>query len=398
MKSPEHIFDILITHTVQVTPKEELLKKLKSGKKLVIKLGMDPTAPDLHLGHAVVLSKLKEFQDFGHVIVFIIGDFTARIGDPTGKTKTRLPLSEEQIAKNTATYFEQVSRILDPQKITIRFNSEWLGILTSKEMVELCAKTTLARLIERDDFARRLEEKKSIGFHELLYPLLQGYDSVVLDADVELGGTDQTFNLLFARFLQEQYHKTPQVIITTPILEGLDGTEKMSKSLSNYIGLMEPAQEVYGKLMSISDTLMWRYMEVLLNTSSEGISRLQERVAAGNTHPMALKKLMAYDIITRFWSRDEAEEAQEKFEAVFEKKDYSYAQEVALPKDIQNPIWIVDFLKHLGAIKNSSEAKRLIEAGAVKINGVAIKNFQATIVCESGMHIKVGKHRIYCVK
>lgn len=385
----------LLTGTVQVISDEELLKKLESGKKLKVKLGADPTAPDLHLGHTIVLSKLKQFQDFGHEVIFLIGDFTARIGDPTGKSKMRPPLTSEEIALNTATYFDQVSRILDPKKITIQFNAQWLDKLSSKDIVTLCSKVTLARLTEREDFATRIAAHDPIGFHELLYPLFQAYDSVVLHADVELGGTDQTFNLLMGRYIQEQYGQSPQVIMTTPILEGLDGKMKMSKSLDNYIALNESANQAFGKLMSISDKLMWRYMELLLGTTSDEISALQERVAAGNTNPMALKKLMAFDIISKFWSQDQAAQAQEQFEALFQRKDYSQATKVALPSDTSNPVKVVTLLQLLGAVTSANEARRLIQEGAVHIDDKKIDDIHASIQHKSGMVIKVGKYRIY---
>lgn len=388
----------LLVGTVQTVTPEELKKKIAHGKPLIIKLGADPTAPDLHLGHAVVLSKMRQFQDYGHQVVFLIGDFTARIGDPTGKSKTRPPLSDEEIAHNTATYFAQVSKILDPKKTMIRFNSEWLGELSPKEFVTLCAKSTLARLIEREDFAQRMRNHEPIGFHELLYPLMQAYDSVALQADVELGGTDQTFNLLMGRFLQEHYKQEPQIIMTTPLLEGLDGVQKMSKSLGNYIGLAEPADQAYGKLMSISDKLMWRYMEILLHTPMHTISMWQERVAGGNTHPMELKKQMAHDIVARFWSLEQAKQAQQQFEALFQAKDYSQATQVSLPEGTAEQLWIVDLLKLLGAVASSSEARRLIEAGAVKINDEPVTDFSAKIAWVAGMSIKVGKHRIYRLK
>jgi tyrosyl-tRNA synthetase len=381
-------------NTIQVLPEGELEKKLETGKKLKIKLGMDPTSPDLHLGHAVVLSKLKEFQDAGHDVIFLIGDFTARIGDPTGRSKARPPLTEEAIKHNTKTYFDQVSKILDPKKITVRYNSELLDPLSAKDIVKLCAKVTLARLTEREDFKNRIETNQPIGFHELLYPLFQGYDSVALNADVELGGTDQTFNLLMGRYLQEQYGQSAQVVITMPLLEGLDGQQKMSKSLGNTIGLTEPAEQAFGKLMSISDVLMWRYMHVLLCKDKQEMSVLEERVAGGTLHPMELKKNMARDIVAKFWSPAEADAALKQFEAVFQKKDYSQAQEVTLG-DLANPIWIVDLLKALDAIKTSSEAKRLIESGSVSIDEKAVTDFKAEIKWKSGMTIKVGKHRIY---
>lgn len=384
--------------TAQIVPEADLEKKLARGKPLKVKLGMDPTAPDLHLGHAVVLSKMKQLQDMGHEIIFLIGDYTARIGDPTGKSKTRPPLSTQEIIHNTKTYFDQVSKILDPKKITIRYNSEWLDKLTSDEFVKLCGKVTLARIIEREDFAKRIAERQSVGMHELLYPLMQGYDSVALKADIELGGTDQTFNLLMGRYLQEQYGQEPQVIITTPLLVGLDGVQKMSKSLGNTIGITEPAEEAFGKLMSISDNLMWEYAKILLHKDADWISQMESRVAAGTLHPKAMKKQIAYEIIERFWSKKEAETAQSQFEALFEKKDYSQAQEINVPSKTPNPCWIVHFLKALGAIESSSEAKRLIESKAILIDNQEITDFKAEIAWKSGMVIKVGKHRIYRIK
>lgn len=388
-------FEEISQGTVQIIPEHDLEKKLASGKRLNIKLGMDPTSPDLHLGHAVVLSKLKQFQDLGHNVIFLIGDFTSRIGDPSGRSKTRPPLTEEDIARNMKTYFEQVGKILDPKKVQVRYNSEWLSKLNMADLIKLASKVTVARLVEREDFKKRLETQLPIGFHELLYPIFQGYDSVALDADVELGGTDQTFNLLMGRFLQEQFGQEPQVVITMPLLEGLDGIQKMSKSLGNAIALSEPADQAFGKLMSISDKIMWRYFTLLLNASPAEISRMEERVAAGNLHPMALKKEMAHKIISKFWSSKEADQAQTTFEALFQQKDYSKAQEVILPEGTENPIWIVDLLKLMGAVKSSSEAKRLIEAHGLIIDGETISDFKASISWNSGMIIKAGKHKIY---
>ncbi|MFC1870653.1 tyrosine--tRNA ligase [Candidatus Dependentiae bacterium] len=385
----------IIAGSVQVLPEHELKKKLDSGKKLKIKLGMDPTSPDLHLGHAVVLSKLKDFQDAGHEVIFLIGDFTTRIGDPSGRSKTRPALTDEQIEQNMKTYFEQVGKILDPDKVTVRYNSEWLSKISMADLVKLASKVTVARLIEREDFQTRLTEKQPISFHELLYPIFQGYDSVALDADVELGGTDQTFNLLMGRFLQEQHGTEPQVVITMPLLEGLDGVQKMSKSYGNAIGLAEPANEAFGKLMSISDELMWRYFELLLGKDHAEISALQEKVAYGTLHPMALKKEMAHQVIEKFWSEKEADAARDAFEALFQKKDYSKAQSVAVPSDTPNPVWIVELLKRIGAIKSSSEGKRLIESNAVEINEKPVTDFKSEIAWKPGMVIKVGKHRIY---
>jgi tyrosyl-tRNA synthetase len=357
---------------------------------------MDPTAPDLHLGHAVVLAKMRQFQDLGHQAILIIGDFTARIGDPTGKSKTRPPLTEQEIAQNTKTYFEQVKKILDPNKLIVRYNSEWLDALNIKDMVKLCAKVTLSRLIERDDFEKRLKAHQPISFHELLYPLFQGYDSVVLEADVELGGTDQTFNNLMGRYLQEHFGQEPQVVMVTPLLEGLDGGPKMSKSLGNYIGLTESAEQAYGKLMSISDTLMWHYAEILLYMPHAEIKALQEEIQKNNAHPMDIKKNFAHGIVAKFWSSQEADNAKQHFEALFQRKDYSQAQEVALQTG--QPISVVKLLRDVDAVKSNNEAKRLIEEGAVHVDQSTISDFNAQVTLESGSIIKVGKHRIYKVQ
>lgn len=391
----EQIFALLQSNDATIIPELDLLKKLASGKKLKIKLGMDPTSPDLHLGHAVVLGKMKQFQDLGHEVIFVIGDFTARIGDPSGKSKTRPSLSEEEINAHMQTYFQQVTRILDKAKLTIRYNSEWLDALSVKDVVKLCGKVTLAKITEREDFATRIQNNQPVGLHELLYPIFQGYDSIALRADVELGGTDQTFNLLMGRFLQEQYDQEPQCIITTPLLRGLDGVHKMSKSLGNAIGLNEPAQQAYGKLMSISDALMWHYFEVLLGKSRAQISQWQERVAGGTLHPMELKKDMATEIVVRFWGADEAAEARENFTALFQKKDFSQAQEVKLLATGVHTYKILDLLKSLGAIPSSSEGRRLIEAGAVSIDQTPVTDFGLEVVLKEGMIVRVGKHRIY---
>lgn len=377
---------------VQCLPAGELLAKLKRKQHLCIKLGVDPTAPDLHLGHAVVLGKLREFQDLGHQVIFLIGDFTARIGDPTGKSKTRPPLSDDEISYNTKTYFEQVGRILDLNKTIIRYNSEWLSLLDFKQLVGLSAKVTVAQLIEREDFAKRLSTNQAVGFHELLYPLMQGYDSVVLKADVELGGTDQTFNLLMGRHLQEQFGQEPQVILTTPLLIGLDGVQKMSKSLHNIIGLTEKAEDVFGKIMSISDELMWHYYKVLLGYAAN------QTVELKSIHPMDAKKKLAHAILVKYWSLEQADLAQDYFEKLFQNKDYSAAQVIDLPVGTPSPIWIVDLLRLLEAVKTSSDARRLIAEGAVKIDNVAVLDFKAEILWQSGLVIKVGKHRIYQLK
>lgn len=394
-KSVDEQLAWLCIGTQQVIPVEELKKKLSKGKRLRVKLGLDPTAPDLHLGHAVVLSKLKQFHDAGHEVIFLVGDFTARIGDPTGRSKTRPPLDDAAIAHNMQTYLEQVGKILNTKDIRVAYNSEWLSKLTMKDLLALCSKVTLARITEREDFAKRIANHEPVSFHELLYPLMQGYDSVALEADVELGGTDQTFNLLMGRYLQEQYGQEPQVIMTVPLLEGLDGVQKMSKSLGNYIGLTEPAAQAYGKLMSMSDQLMWRYFLILLHKTEAEIKQMQQEVASGKSHPMQLKKQMAYDIITNFWSPKEADDAQQQFEAVFEQRDYSQAQPIDLPEGTDNPINIINLLKLLDAIPSSSEGRRLIEGKAVKVDGQLIVDVKTLVDWREGTQVKVGKHRIY---
>lgn len=388
--------EIIKQGSISCLPEADLRKKLEKKEKLKIKLGVDPTAPDLHLGHAVVLKKLKQLQDLGHEIIFLIGDYTAQIGDPTGKSKTRPSLGLEEIKKNAQSYFDQVGRILDVDKLTVRYNSEWLQKLNFIDVIKLCSKITVARLLERDDFSKRMSKQQPVALHELLYPVMQGYDSVALDADIELGGTDQTFNLLCGRFLQEKFDKEPQTILTMPLLEGLDGKEKMSKSLGNAIGLIEDPTEVFGKLMSISDDLMWRYYLLLLSKSEKEINQLKQAVVDQKKHPMDLKKDMARGVVALFWSEKDAEAGQKSFETVFQKKDHSQAKSVELPKDFYSkPVWIVALLKEIGAIKTSSEARRLIIAGAVSIDGEAVKQLKDEVIIKSGSTIKVGKHRIY---
>jgi tyrosyl-tRNA synthetase len=390
--------EILTSGIAQCVPQHDLVNKLESGKKLQIKLGMDPTAPDLHLGHAVVLKKMKQFQDLGHETIFLIGDYTARIGDPTGKSKTRPPLTEEQILLNAKTYFAQVGKILDLNKLTIVYNSSWLSKLTFADVIKMCSKVTVARLIEREDFKKRLAENTPIAMHELLYPIMQSYDSVHLKADVELGGTDQTFNLLCGRFLQEQYDQEAQVVLTVPLLEGLDGVEKMSKSLGNAIGLFDQPSNAYGKLMSIPDHLVYRYFLLLLDRTEKQIQELKNQVESSKIHPMDLKKQMAHEIVATFWSKSDADAAQAQFQAVFQNKDLSQATQVKLdPSFFKEKIWIVKLLQALNAVQSSSEVKRLIESGSITIDDEIVADFKAEIVPHSGMTIKVGKHRIYKV-
>lgn len=398
-ESTKQALQILTQGIAQCIPEQELAKKLESGKKLKIKLGMDPTAPDLHLGHAVVLAKMKQFQDLGHETIFLIGDYTARIGDPTGKSKTRPPLTEEQILENAKTYFAQVGKILDLNKLTIVYNSSWLNKLSFADIIKMCSKVTLARLIERDDFSKRLNNNIPIAMHELLYPLMQSYDSVHLHADVELGGSDQTFNLLCGRFLQEQYGQDPQVVLTVPLLEGLDGVEKMSKSLGNAIGLFDKPSDAYGKLMSISDNVTYRYFALLLNYDELSIEKMKSDVATQKIHPMNLKKQMAFEIVSRFWSKDDAEIAQKQFQALFQDKDLTQATSIKIDVSLMNKnIWIVALLQALKAVESSSQAKRLIESGAVSIDGTKVTEFKAEIIPMSEMIVKVGKHKIYKIE
>lgn len=390
------ILETLTSSAAACIPLEELAKKLETNEKLKIKFGMDPTAPDIHLGHAVVLSKMRQFQDLGHEVILLIGDYTARIGDPTGKSKTRPPLTEEQIQENAKTYLQQVGKILDLSRLKICYNSQWLKNLTFLDVIKMASKFTVARMIEREDFAHRLNNNIPIAMHELLYPMMQAYDSVELHADVELGGTDQTFNLLCGRFLQEQYGQEPQVIITMPILEGLDGVDKMSKSLGNAVGLFDQPSDAYGKLMSVPDHIVFKYLSLLLHYSPAQIQDLKEQVTSGKLHPMQLKKQMAHEIVTKFWSKDGADQGQQQFEALFQKKDLSQATQVSIAAQMMNhSVWIVTLLQELGAVQSSSEARRLIESGAVHVDSEVIKDFKAQVIPVSGMIIKAGKHKIY---
>ncbi|MDH3527823.1 MAG: tyrosine--tRNA ligase, partial [Gammaproteobacteria bacterium] len=304
--------------TEEILVEVELVERLKQGRPLRIKAGFDPTAPDLHLGHTVLINKLRQFQDLGHEVMFLIGDFTGMIGDPTGKNVTRKPLTREDVLENAMTYEHQIFKILDPEKTTVLFNSQWMGAMNAADLIQVAARHTVARMLERDDFNKRYTSKQPIAIHEFLYPLIQGYDSVAMKADVELGGTDQKFNLLVGRELQKHYGQKPQVIITMPILEGLDGVQKMSKSLNNYIGISEPADEMFGKLMSVSDELMWRYFELLSFRSMEEIEQLKQDVAQG-ANPRDIKFQLGQEIVTRFHDRAAAEAAQANFVARFQK-------------------------------------------------------------------------------
>ncbi len=378
---------------VEILPEEELAAKLKKGRPLRVKAGFDPTAPDLHLGHTVLIQKMKQFQDLGHEVIFLIGDFTGMIGDPTGKSETRKQLSAAEVANNAETYKEQIFKILDPQKTVVEFNHRWMEKMGSAAMVGLAAKYTVARMLEREDFKQRYQNQQSIGVHEFLYPLIQGYDSVALKADIELGGTDQRFNLLVGRELQREYGQEAQVVLTMPLLEGVDGVHKMSKSLGNYIGITEAPEEMFGKVMSISDTLMWRYYELLSDKDLNEIQALRAQVEDGSLHPMEVKKSLGNEIVARFHGTAAAVEARKYFETRFQKK--------AMPSEIRQhfstpePIWIcrlmVDVLKFA---KSTSEARRLIAQGAVKVDGKVINDGNFQFQHPPHNILEVGKNRI----
>ena len=349
----------------EILPLEELKKKLEKNKPLRVKLGMDPTAPDLHHGHTVVINKMKQLQDLGHEIIFLIGDFTGMIGDPTGKNVTRKPLTKADVLENAKSYEDQVFKILDKDKTRIAFNSEWMGKMSSAEMISLASKQTVARMLERDDFSKRYKGGQAISIHEFLYPLVQGYDSVALRADIELGGSDQKFNLLVGRELQKQTNMEPQVILTMPILEGLDGVQKMSKSLGNYIGIDEDPDSMFGKIMSISDDLMWRYLELLSFESLETIESWKKEVAGGE-NPRNVKFRLAEEIITRFHDKDQALKAQQNFIDRFAKNQIpDEMDEFSFSKGIK----VANLLKDSNLVSSTSEAFRMIKQGAVKIDG-----------------------------
>ena len=377
--------------------REKLEQSRAAGKPLRVKAGFDPTAPDLHLGHTVLIRKLKHFQDLGHSVIFLIGDFTGMIGDPTGRSVTRPPLSRDEIEKNAETYKAQVFKILDGLKTEVRFNSEWLAKLGSEGFIRLAAKYTVSQMLEREDFHKRFQEEKPIAVHELLYPLAQGYDSVALDADVELGGTDQKFNLLVGREIQRAYGKPSQVVLTMPLLEGLDGVQKMSKSYGNYVGITEPPQEMFGKLMSISDSLMWRYWELLTDTSMSGIETMKQQVASGRLHPMIVKKGLATKIVADFHSEAAAKEAGENWEKIFQKKEVpadipqvsvSFADVAAKDGGV---IKLDKLLARCGLADSVTDGLRKIKAKAVHIDGAVKTELILHVQLPAEMTIRVGR-------
>ncbi|MFA5113982.1 MAG: tyrosine--tRNA ligase [Candidatus Margulisiibacteriota bacterium] len=367
----------------ELIPEEELSAKLQKGRPLKIKWGADPSAPDIHLGHTVILNKLRQFQDLGHEVIFIIGDFTARIGDPTGKSETRKPLTEEEVAKNAKTYQDQVFRILDPQKTKVVYNSHWLKKLTIEDTIRLAGKYTVARMLERDDFMNRFEKERPISIHEFLYPLIQGYDSVEVKADVEVGGTDQKFNMLVGRELQREFNEEPQVILTLPLLEGTDGVQKMSKSLGNYIGITEPPAQIFGKTMSISDPLMHRYYELLTDKPLAEVKAL---------HPKEAKKQLARILVARFYSEREALAAEAEFENVFKSGGKPQdRKEVRLPK--RDSWGIIDVVVSTGCADSKSEAKRLLDQKGVSLDDSFVSD-NTLLVDQTKQHeLKVGKRR-----
>ena len=392
MTDVKQALELISRGTEEIIKIEDLQKKLESGKTLQIKVGFDPTAPDLHIGHTVVINKMRQFQDLGHEVTFLIGDFTGMIGDPTGKSATRKALTKEQVQENADTYATQVFKVLDRDKTKIRFNSEWLGALGSEGMIRLASKYTVARMLERDDFESRYRDHQAIGLHELFYPLAQGYDSVVLETDVEMGGTDQKFNLLVGRHLQQHYGHEPQVIITLPLLEGLDGVQKMSKSLNNYVGITEPADEMFGKLMSISDEMMWRYFDLLSFRSNQELAGFRQQVADG-TNPRDIKFLLCEEIVERFHDRTAADTARETFIARF--------RGGALPDDIPEQtldtggdgIGIATALTQCGLTSSNSEAFRMIKQGGVRIDGEKVSDRSLQLPAGFEGILQVGKRK-----
>ncbi|MGD8642787.1 MAG: tyrosine--tRNA ligase [Chromatiales bacterium] len=389
---PSESLEHLKRGTAEVLLDSELAERLRSGRALRVKAGFDPTAPDLHLGHTVLINKLRQFQELGHEVLFLIGDFTGMIGDPTGKSATRPPLTRDEVLENAATYEEQIYKILEPEKTLVVFNSSWMGEMSAADLIGLAAKHTVARMLEREDFNQRYKGGQAIAVHEFLYPLIQGYDSVALKADVELGGTDQKFNLLVGRQLQEAYGQKPQVVLTMPILEGLDGVQKMSKSLGNYIGITDPPTEQFGKLMSISDELMWRYFELLSFRPAAEVDDFRRRIERG-ANPRDIKFLLAQEIVARFHSRGDAERAQAEFVARFQKG--------ALPEDMPEKtlqsggagLSISAALKAADLTQSTSEARRMVQQGAVRIDGERVGDVDLELPAGASHVIQVGKRR-----
>jgi len=386
--------------TAEIVPEEELAAKVArsvaTGRPLKVKLGLDPSAPDIHIGHTVVLQKLRQFQELGHEVQLIIGDFTGRIGDPTGKSETRKQLSEEDVRRNAETYERQIFKILDPARTRIHFNSRWLAPLTFADVVQLAAKVTVARMLERDDFAKRYASGQPISIHEFFYPLMQGYDSVALESDIELGGTDQKFNLLMGRHLQKEFGQEAQVAIMMPLLEGLDGVQKMSKSLGNYIGIDEDPNEIYGKAMSVPDELMLKYFELTVDISNEELEELRRGLANGSVHPRDAKMRLAHSLVRMYHGREAADAAERRFVTVFQQRELpEEIEEAVLPAEelTDGKIRIARLLTVLGLQSSMSEARRSVQQGAVRINGERIADPNGEVAPKDGDIIQVGKRK-----
>lgn len=399
LKDVEEQFAYLQKGSVEIIQEEELKAKLersiKENRPLKVKAGFDPTAPDIHLGHTVLLRKMKHYQDLGHTVIFLIGDFTGLIGDPSGRSKTRPAMTREEIDKNAETYKNQVFKILHPETTVIDFNSRWLGALSSYDIIKLMAKYTVARILERDDFANRLSQGHPISAHELLYPLMQAYDSVALEADVEMGGTDQKFNLLVGRDIQREFGQIPQIVHTMPLLEGLDGVEKMSKSLDNYVGITEPPQEIFGKIMSISDPLMYKYYELVTDVSMTEIHTMQKQADSGKINPKDLKARLARSIVTDFWGESAARNAELEFERVFAQGEVpTEMEEIGIPKQGTT---LLDLLTDNNLLPSRGEAKRLIRQGGVYVNGQRAEDIalKLEIIDRPEIIVKIGKKRFY---
>ncbi len=382
----------LLRGTEQVIHKEDLAERLEGGKPLRVKVGFDPTAPDLHLGHTVLMHKMRQFQDLGHQVIFLVGDFTGRIGDPSGRNATRPILTAQELQDNQKTYLEQAFKILDREKTEVRFNSEWMDQMTPDDLVRLASEHTVARMLERDDFAKRYGENQPISIHEFLYPLIQGYDSVMLEADVELGGTDQTFNLLVGRELQKRRGQPPQIVMTLPLLEGTDGVRKMSKSYDNAIGIQEDPEQMFGKLMSLSDPMMWRYFDLLSLRPESELEDLRQRIEDGG-NPRDAKLELARELVTRFHGEQAAEQAQEDFTARF--RDHQ------LPEDMEEialtageALLLPNALQQAGLCSSTSEARRMIEAGAVRMDGEKVDNLKCELPLDNPVVLQVGRRRV----
>ena len=397
MASIEEALELIGRGAEEILVEKELVKKLQRGRPLRVKAGFDPTAPDLHLGHTVLINKLRQFQDLGHEVMFLIGDFTGMIGDPTGKSATRPPLTRDQVLENAKSYEEQIYKILDPKRTLVLFNSSWMGEMDAAGLIQLAAKHTVARMLERDDFSKRYKSGQPIAIHEFLYPLIQGYDSVAMKADVELGGTDQKFNLLVGRQLQEAYGQEPQVVLTMPILEGLDGVQKMSKSLGNYIGITEPPEEMFGKVMSISDELMWRWFELLSFRPMSEIEGFRRQVEEG-ANPRDIKFLLAEEIVARFHDQAAATRARENFINRFRKGALpDEMPEVALSAEAEG-LPIANVLKEAGLVSSTSDGLRMIKQGAVRIDGERVEDRGLRLKPGTEAVVQVGKRRFARVR